>query len=82
MQTQSQSSDQNEGQNMSQQDKELTFRHKQVYGKDLFYPVCEPSKTLVNKLMRQLTLDQYGLSLVEGMGLKVRVMAAWQQVTP
>ena len=50
----------------------ITVRIKQVYGKTMYYPVCEPAQ-LFAKLVGQETLTPRDLRLIEGLGYKLDV---------
>lgn len=50
----------------------IIIKKKSVYGKDLYYPLCENSKIFAN-LTDSKTLTLYSLQLIKQLGYEIEV---------
>ena len=58
----------------------IIIEQKQVYGKTLFYPVCQTAQ-IFSDLTRTKTLDRFQLQKIQGLGYSIELKqpeVSWQ----
>ena len=50
----------------------IIIEQKQVYGKTLFYPVCETAQ-IFSSLTKTRTLDRFQLQKIQGLGYSIEL---------
>jgi len=58
----------------------IIIEQKQVYGKTLYYPICETAQ-IFSDLTRTKTLDRFQLQKIQGLGYSIELKqpeVSWQ----
>jgi len=60
----------------------IIIEQKQVYGKTLYYPICETAQ-IFSDLTRTKTLDRFQLKKIQGLGYSIELKqpeVSWQLI--